>query len=105
MVVRLRGAGGSSAIIPVAMLQAIPLLFLLAASPEQRAVDYLSREVEKWPRENHCFSCHNNADAVRALVLASRRGYVVPQAAIAESLDWLRHPEKWNESKGNPGFS
>jgi squalene cyclase len=87
------------------MVPAIPLLFFLAASPEQRAVDYLAREVEKWPRENHCFSCHNNADAVRALTLAGRKGYVVPPAAMAESIEWLKQPANWNESKGNPGFS
>lgn len=87
------------------MLLALPLLFFLAAGPEQRAADYLAKEVERWPRENRCFSCHNNADAVRALVLASRRGLVVAPAALAESLDWLKQPARWSESKGNPGFS
>ena len=37
------------------MLPAIPV-FSLAASPEQRAIEHLSREVPKWSRENHCFS-------------------------------------------------
>jgi squalene cyclase len=83
----------------------IPLLLFLAASAEQRAVDYLAREVESWPRENHCFSCHNNADAVRALTLAARHGYNVPPAALTESIEWLKRPAAWNESKGNPGFS
>jgi len=32
------------------VLPAIPLLFFFAASPEQRAVEYLSAEVRKWSR-------------------------------------------------------
>ena len=42
--------------------------------PEARAVAFLSREVPRWSRENHCYSCHNNGDAARALYQASRTG-------------------------------
>ncbi len=34
-------------------------------SPEARAVAFLAREVPRWSRENHCYSCHNNGDAAR----------------------------------------
>ena len=27
-------------------------------TPEERAVAYLGREVPRWQRENHCYSCH-----------------------------------------------
>jgi hypothetical protein len=69
------------------------------------AVDYLARETPRWEPENHCFSCHNNGDAARALMLAKARGYDVPESALAGTLEWLRRPEAWDESRGNPGFS
>ena len=54
-------------------------LFLLAlGAPEQRAIEFLSREVPAWPAENQCFSCHNNGDAARALFAATRAGHSVP---------------------------
>ena len=40
-------------------------------APELRAVGFLSHEVPKWSRENHCYSCHNNGDAARALYEAA----------------------------------
>src|SRR4051794_38197216 len=42
------------------------------ATPEARAIHYLAREVPAWNREHHCFSCHNNGDAARALYAATR---------------------------------
>src|SRR5690349_7242926 len=87
------------------MLAAIPVLFFLAASPEQRAVEYLAGEVRKWSRENHCFSCHNNGDAARALFRAARSGLPVQEADVADTLAWLRDPAGWDRSKINPGFS
>ena len=89
----------------VEMLPAIPLLFFLAASPEQRAIDYLSREVSKWSRENHCFSCHNNGDGARVLLVAKRSGHTVPDAILADTLEWLAQPRIWDKSKENPGFN
>jgi hypothetical protein len=52
-------------------------------APEARAVALLAREVPRWARENHCFSCHNNGDAARALYEASRLGLRVPADATA----------------------
>ena len=56
------------------------------------AADYLAQEVPQWARENHCYSCHNNGDAARALYAASRRGYKVPADALADTTAWLHLP-------------
>jgi hypothetical protein len=85
---------------------AIPLLFWMAAvSPEQRAIDYLIREVPRWSRENHCYSCHNNGDGARALFAAARSGYTVPDAALADTRSWLSDPARWEKPGGAPGFN
>jgi hypothetical protein len=81
------------------------LLFFLALTPEQRAVDYLSREVPNWHRENHCFSCHNNGDAARALFLAAHRGYPIARDVVADTVEWLSDPADWENNHGNAGFS
>jgi len=75
------------------------------STPEERAVAFLVREVPRWPRENHCFSCHNNGDAVRALYVASALGFQVPPSALADTTAWLRRPDQWENNKGDPGFS
>jgi hypothetical protein len=72
---------------------------------EQRAVAYLAQEVPNWPRQNNCFSCHNNGDAVRALYVARSMSHVVPPEALAATTAWLLQPLAWNEAKGDPGFS
>lgn len=74
-------------------------------TPETRAVAYLSREVPRWFRENHCYSCHNNGDAARALYVASSLGYRVPKDALAETTAWLQRPDQWENNKGDPAFS
>jgi hypothetical protein len=76
-----------------------------AASPEQRAIDYLAREVRQWSRENRCFSCHNNGDGARALYAAAKRGYSVPADALSETTAWLRQPGAWKKNRSNPSFS
>src|ERR1051326_2130606 len=87
------------------MLPAVLPLFFLAASSEQRAVEYLSGEVQRWSRENHCFSCHNNGDAARAVFRAARSGYAIPETAVADTVAWLTQPAKWENTQSNPGFS
>ncbi len=72
-----------------------------AASPEERAVAYLAREVPRWSRENHCFSCHNNGDGARALYLAQRLGYAVPAEALVDSSRWLAQPGQWDHNGGD----
>lgn len=66
----------------------------------QTALAFLSREVPRWSQENHCYSCHNNGDAARALYLARQRGYQVPAAALADTTAWLLAPAKWDEIRG-----
>jgi hypothetical protein len=84
---------------------ALSVAFLAAASgPIDRAVDYLAREVPRWERENHCYSCHNNGDAARALFLARKRGYRVPAEALADTLGWLRDPSRWDDDRASPAF-
>ena len=85
--------------------QALALFFLAGPTPEQRAVDYLVQEVPRWSRENHCFSCHNNGDAARALFAARQAGYRVPDAALADTTGWLLQPDRWDEVRGNPAAS
>jgi len=87
-----------------------PLLLLLpvlacGATPEERAIAHLSREVPAWFAENRCYSCHNNGDAARALILARMRAYAVPDTALRDTLEWLRHPERWESNRGDPRFS
>jgi hypothetical protein len=72
---------------------------------EARAIAFLQREVPAWSRENGCFSCHNNGDAARALFAAQRHGYKIPRAALADTIAWVTTPQRWNDNKGDPGFS
>jgi hypothetical protein len=73
--------------------------------PEARAVAFLSREVPRWPRENHCYSCHNNGDAARALYQASRAGIRVPPASLADTTRWLSRPADWDHNGGDGPFN
>jgi squalene cyclase len=76
-------------------------VFALTATddtPESRAVAYLTREVPRWATENHCYSCHNNGDAARALYAAGR---LVPDRALADTTRWLAHPETWDKNAGD----
>ena len=83
---------------------ALILMFLSQAStPEQKAVGYMQEAVPHWPMENHCFSCHNNGDGARALLLAYRMKYTVPAASLEGTLDWLQKPNEWGQS-GTTGF-
>jgi squalene-hopene cyclase-like protein len=69
-------------------------------TPEAKAVAFLSREVPRWSRQNHCFSCHNNGDAARALLQASAGGHPVPGDALVETIAWLRKPGEWEHNGG-----
>ncbi len=72
-----------------------------AADTERKALDYLTSEVPRWARENHCHSCHNNGDAARALYDALARGREVSVTAVEETTRWLARPEAW-EKNGDP---
>ena len=72
---------------------------------EAKAVAFLSREVPRWSRDNHCYSCHNNGDAARALYRASTAGIRVPEAAFSETTRWLVRPADWEHNGGDGPFS
>lgn len=74
-------------------------------SPESRAVAFLSKEVPLWSRENKCYSCHNNGDAARALYLAKKLGFTLPESALADTTAWLVRPEGWDHNGGEGPFS
>ncbi len=74
-------------------------------SPEGRALAYLAREVPRWSAENHCYSCHNNGDAARALYEAIRLGRAVDPRATADTDRWLARPEGWEQNGGDGPFS
>lgn len=76
-----------------------------AFSPESRALAFLSIQVPRWSRENHCFSCHNNGDAARALFTAVRLGRRIPGLALEDTTAWLRQPERWDHSGGEGAAS
>jgi hypothetical protein len=76
-----------------------------AATPEDRAIAYLAKEVPAWFAENRCYSCHNNGDGARALYAAIRRGRRVPEAALRDTSAWLASPAQWEQNRGDPRFS
>jgi hypothetical protein len=82
-----------------------PAAVVQTFTSEKRAIDFLSREVPGWSKENGCYSCHNNGDAARALYLATKKGFVIPAEALADTTAWLSRPSGWDENKGDPGFS
>jgi hypothetical protein len=81
------------------MIEAV-LCFALAAAatPEDRAIGFLVREVPRWKQENGCYSCHNNGDAARALYRARMF------AAVADTTAWLTRPREWQANRGDPRF-
>lgn len=70
----------------------------------RRAVEYLAREVPAWHADNQCYSCHNNGDGVRALLVASQAGYEFPEEALRGSLEWLKQPDQWEHNGGEGEF-
>ncbi len=75
------------------------------ADAETRAIQFLMREVPAWSKNNGCFSCHNNGDAARALYAAARKGYRIPANVLDDTTDWVKQPGRWDDNKGDPGFS
>jgi hypothetical protein len=76
------------------------LLALETSLPRNLA--FLTREVPRWEHENHCFSCHNNGDAARALYLARQKGYPIPPEALDATTAFLLQPARWDEARGAP---
>ncbi len=65
-------------------------------TPEARAIAFLAIEVPKWSREQHCYSCHNNGDASRALMAAVKSGDLADRAPLADTIEFLTRPERWD---------
>src|SRR5438105_8505203 len=78
---------------------------LAGPTPEQRAVEFLSREVPQWRPKNGCYSCHNNGDAARALYAARRAGFAVPAEALRQTDAWLKEPGRWDQNGGDERFN
>lgn len=68
-----------------------------------RGVDYLKVEVPKWKREHPCYSCHNNGDATRALLMAGAKGYDIG-TSLDDTLSFLKQPSQWDQNKAPGGF-
>ncbi|WP_406695518.1 hypothetical protein V5E97_31340 [Singulisphaera sp. Ch08] len=75
------------------------------APAERRVLNFLAREVPLWSRENHCFSCHNNGDAARALLAAKKAGVALPEDALRETIAFLSRPERWDKNGVDAAFS
>ena len=68
-----------------------------------RGVGYLTKEVPKWKAEHPCYSCHNNGDATRALLVANAKGYDIG-SSLDDTLAFLKQPAKWDQNKAPDGF-
>ncbi len=68
-----------------------------------KGVDYLKVEVPKWKAEHPCYSCHNNGDATRALLVAAAKGYDIG-ASLDDTLAFLKQPSTWDQNKAPAGF-
>jgi hypothetical protein len=93
-----------AALVVAALVLATPVGASPAGSPEDRALEYLAREVPRWSAEHGCFSCHNNGDGARALYAAERRGRTVAASALDATTRWLVRPDSWDSNKGDPRF-
>src|SRR5262245_34185088 len=90
----------------VAMLPVIAAIGVRGAqapSVEARAFAFLAKEVPAWHVEHRCYSCHNNGDAARALVQASRAGFDTA-APLADTLAFLSLPADWEKNSRGGGL-
>jgi hypothetical protein len=67
------------------------LVVVPAFAGVKEAVAYLEAEVPSWKPQNGCYSCHNNGDGARAVLVASG----AQNPAVADTLRFLRDPGKW----------
>lgn len=73
------------------------------AAAISRGVAYLTKEVPKWKAQHPCYSCHNNGDATRALLVAGAKGYDIG-TSLDDTLAFLKQPAKWDQNKTADGF-
>ena len=67
-----------------------------------KGVGYLKVEVPKWKTEHPCYSCHNNGDATRALLVAGAKGYDLG-TSLDDTLAFLKQPATWDQNKAPAG--
>jgi hypothetical protein len=105
---RLRFGARGSGLGTFILTSALAASYAETASPgepaEARAIAYLAREVPRWRQENACYSCHNNGDAARALIVGVQRRHDV-RGAIDDTLRWLAEPARWDSNPGGKGGS
>jgi hypothetical protein len=82
------------------ILAAVPA-FGEEPDPIDRAVRFLATEVPRWSTENHCYSCHNNGDAARALYTAAQLGYPGLGPSLVDTTAWLEAPHGWRHNGGD----
>ena len=70
-----------------------------------RTIAYLSTEVTWWNEKHTCYSCHNNGDAIRALLISRQAGYAVDSKELQETIDWLRRPGEWSDNGPDGEFN
>lgn len=70
-----------------------------------RSVAFLSSEVAWWNRKHTCYSCHNNGDAIRALLISRQAGYAVDAKEVQTTIDWLRRPGEWSDNGPDGEFN
>jgi len=73
--------------------------------PERRALAFLGREVPRWNRENGCFSCHNDGDAARALLVAAKTPFAPKIDELSPTIDFLSRPDLWEKNGVDAAFS
>lgn len=66
-----------------------------------RAVAFLARDVPRWRADEGCYSCHNNGDGARALMLARAAGYDVG-TSLADTVRFLGAPDTWESGPAGP---
>ncbi len=67
-------------------------------SAMRRAFNYLLDESSNWSGENNCFSCHNNGDAVRALLAYQQEPHTFAGSSWRKLLKWFDQPGEWLKS-------
>ena len=73
--------------------------------PARRSLAFLNREVPRWSRENHCYSCHNNGDGARAIFVSLTVSDSASGNDLAETLAFLSQPEIWDKNGVDAAFS
>src|SRR5689334_7801459 len=104
------GAAPSSLLLSILLAAVVAAHSAQPAQPDasnkaaiSKGVAYLKAEVPKWKAEHPCYSCHNNGDATRALLIAGAKGYDIG-TALDDTLAFLKQPATWDQNKAPSGF-